>query len=66
MDTYNTNGAPVEINPVDRKGGGSLEPSAHGKVTETPMGSSPFHYGSGPGRGTDKQTRRRAGDSVPH
>lgn len=66
MDTYNTDGTPVEINPVDRKGGGSLEPSAHGKVTDTITGSMPFHNGAGPGRGADKQTRRRAQDSVPH
>lgn len=62
MDTYNTDGTPVEINPVDRKGGGT-SPS---RVLPTMNGDTPFQTGRGPGRGEDKPSRRFAQDSPDH
>jgi len=62
MDTYRTDGTPVEINPVDRKSGGA----PYSRKLPTVNGDTPFQTGRGPGRGEDKPSRRYAQDSPEH
>ena len=61
MDTYHTDGTPIEKYP--EKTNGDAVPSFK---RETATGESPFHPGRGPGRGEDKPSRRFAQDSPDH
>lgn len=61
MDTYNTDGTPIEKYP--EKTNGQAQESFR---RETATGDSPFHNGRGPGRGEDKTSRRFAQDSPEH
>lgn len=61
MDTYNTDGTPIEKYP--EKSNGKAIPSYE---RETMNRNTPFQTGRGPGRGEDKPSQRYAEDSPEH